>query len=516
MRPPLSALDGKHFDVMIVGGGISGASSIQHLAAAGYSVLLVDKGDFCAAATSRSSRILHCGLRYLAPTRTPLEFLWQPKRLWTAFDMARRSILCRGEFLTETPERLRPLPLAIPIYRDAPYRGWQVDLAAKLLQWLDPKKLPLEYRRLSPAEARAMPLLKWFRDPEKLDSVATFMDYQFHWPDRLAIDAILDAERLGAVARNYTRATEFAREDGRWRFTLEDTEADGPIACVTADQFLNFTGTWIDGVNKRAAPSSTPPRKIVAVKGSHIAVRLPPECKGVGVAGINREGEHIFCMAWGDYHYIGPTETVYEGDLEDVHPTEEDIRFLLDEINHMLPGIGLNRASVEFAWAGARPITYDPRRAKGRRMPFAVVQDMHDEGMPDSATVTWANIMFHRQTARRVTKLVRKRHRPSRAPVPLSYAARAFPENQNSPPVVERDTGVTLATLRHMAETEQPQHLVDLLYRRAGLGWSGPLPLDAVRRAAEAVAAPLGWDQARLESELAAFAAYQRAQHLRG
>ena len=514
MRPALSTLNGKHFDVVIVGGGISGASSIQHLAAAGYSVLLVEKGDFCAAATSRSSRILHCGLRYMAPKKTPWEFLLHPKRLWTAVDTARRSVLCRSEFLTETPERLRPLPLAIPLYDDEPYKGWHIDLGAKLLHALDPKKIPLQYRRLSPAEALAMPMLKWFRDPHKLKSVVTFMDYQFHWPDRLAMDAILDAERMGAIARNYTKATSFVREDKGWRFTVEDM-VTGETANVSSAQFLNFTGTWIDGVNKQAAPASTPPRKIVAVKGTHIAVRLPPECKGIGVAGINREGEHTFCMSWGDYHYIGPTETIYEGDLERVYPLEEEIQFLLDETNHMLPGINLSRKSVEFAWAGVRPITYDPERAKGRRMPFAVVQDMHDEGMRDSATITWANIMFHRQSARQVVDVVKKRHKPSGKPQAISYEARLFPENQNSPPIVEGNTSVTMATLRKMAETEQPRHLVDLLYRRSGLGWAGPIPPDAVSRAAEAVAGPLGWDAARTEREIAAFNAYQKEQHLR-
>lgn len=515
MRPALSTLDGKHFDIVIVGGGISGCSSAQHLAAAGYSVLLVEKGDFCSAATSRSGRILHCGLRYMAPKKSAWEFLAHPKQFWDQMTTARRSMLCRSEFLTETPERLRPMPLAVPIYRDAPYKGWQIDLGAKFLQWMDPKKLPLEYRRLSPAEALAMPLLKWFREPEKLAGVATFMDYQFNWPDRLALDAMLDAERMGAVARNYTMATGFRRDGEKWRFNLEDRIVPGDTARVSGDQFLNLTGTWIDGVNKQAAPGSTPPRKIMPVKGTHLAVRLPPECKGLGVAGINREGEQMFCMAWGDLHYIGPTEDIYKGDLDKVRPTEEEIEFLLGEMNYMLPGLALTRSRVEFAWAGVRPITFDPNRDKGKRIPFSVLQDMNEEGMRDSATITWATIMFHRQAARQMVELVRKRRKPSGAPQTLSYAARPFPENQNSPPIVDGNTGVTAATLRAMAETEQPRHLVDLLYRRSGLGWAGPIPDDAVRRAADAVAEPLGWDETRREAEIAAFSRYQAEQHLR-
>jgi glycerol-3-phosphate dehydrogenase len=514
LRNPISALEGNHFDVVIVGGGISGASAVQHLAAAGYSVLLVEKGDFCSGATSRSGRILHCGLRYMAPEKSPWEFLLNPKRLFTVIDAGRRSILCRSEFLTETPERLRPLRLAFPLYRGDPYKPWHVDLGARFLQALDPKRIPLEYRRMSPAEALSMPLLKWLRDPEKLTSVATFLDYQFHWPDRLAMDAILDAERMGAIARNYTKAVEFLREDQGWRFKIEDG-ATGETAWVSSSQFLNLTGVWIDGVNQRAAPDSTPPRKIVGVKGTHMAVRLPPECKGMSVAGINREGEQIFCMAWGDHHYIGPTETMFDGDLDRVYPLEEEIAFLLAEINHFLPGIDLNRKSVEFAWAGVRPITFDPNREKVRRIPFSVVQDMHSEGMRDAATITWSVIMFHRQAGRQIVKLIKKRRKPSGEPKPISYAARLFPDNQNSPPIVDGNTAITAATLRHIAETEQPRHLVDILYRRSGLGWEGPLPPEAVRRAAEAVAEPMGWDAALMEKEISAFGAYQEEQHMR-
>lgn len=514
MREAISALNGKHFDIFIVGGGISGASAVQHLAAAGYSALLVEKGDFCSAATSRSGRILHCGLRYMAPQKTPWEFLLNPRQMFTLLNSARQSILSRTEFLTETPERVRPLRLAIPLYKGDPYKPWHVDLGAKMLQVLNPKRFPLEYRRMRPAEALSMPLLKWLRDPDKLTSVATFLDYQFHWPDRLAMDAVLDAERMGAIARNYTKAVEFIRDGENWRFKIEDG-VTGETAWVTASQFLNLTGTWIDGINKRAAPNSTPPRKIVGVKGTHFAVRLPPECKGVSVAGINREGEQIFCMAWGDLHYIGPTETMFNGDLDRVYPLEEEIEFLLTEINYFLPGINLNRKNVEFAWAGVRAITFDPKREKGRRIPFSVVQDMHSEGMRDAATVTWSVIMFHRQAGRQLVKLIKRRQKPSGEPKRISYAARLFPQNQNSPPIVDGNTAITAATLRHIAETEHPKHLVDILYRRSGLGWEGSLPPDAVRRAAEAVAGPLGWDATNIEKEIAAFAAYQKEQHLR-
>lgn len=515
-RIPLAELDGLAADVLIVGGGISGCSAAQHLCAEGYRVLLVEKGDFASAASSRSSRLLHCGLRYLAPERTPAEYIVHPQRLWAALSMAVRSLRTRREFVHATPERLRALDMAIPIYRGSAYPGWQVDVGAALLGALNRGGPPLDYRRERPeVAAAAHPLVARLRDREHIDSVFSFKDYQFHWPERICIDALLEASRHGAIVRNYTRVASLEpRPNGGWCAQLEDQLSECPNVAVEAGVLLNLTGVWIDGLNRVASPTSPPSRKIVAVKGAHIAVELPEECRGFGVAGLNRDGEHFFCLPWGDLHYVGPTETVYDGDIDDVQPSEEDIAYLLDELNHMLPSLGLGRGDVELAWAGARPITYDPERAKGRRMPFSLLYDLGDEGMADALTVTWAAIMFHRPTARKLVRRVKRLVRPSRAASALSFEPPSFPEHTNTLPLVPQCPDITLGVLRHVAEREQPAHLADLLFRRTGLGWRTPISAQAARRAAEAVAGVMGWDSAAVDEEVAQYARYVREQHL--
>src|SRR4051812_7076723 len=105
MRADIRMLEGSQFDVVIIGAGINGASSAEQLAAAGYSVLLADKGDFASGASSRSSRLLHCGLRYLAPGRSILDFVRHPGRLATGLRMARLAMAARSEFVTRSPAR---------------------------------------------------------------------------------------------------------------------------------------------------------------------------------------------------------------------------------------------------------------------------------------------------------------------------------------------------------------------------------------------------------------------------
>jgi glycerol-3-phosphate dehydrogenase len=514
MRTPLTELQNASYDVIVVGGGISGTSAAQHLAAAGYSVLLVEKDDFASAATSRSGRVLHCGLRYLAPAYSPWEFLRHPGKLFTAIRVARKSSLASDEFVATTPERARRMTLSIPVYRDSPFPGWQVGLGAALLKLVAGRRLPLAFRRASAAKAQAMPLAKWLRAPDKLESVVSFDDYQFDWPERICLDCALDAERMGAIVRNYTSAVAIERVDGLWKVDLRDELAgNGASVTVSAPLLLNMAGAWIDKVNVGIRGAGKPPRKVVGVKGVHVLVRLPPECAGQGLAGINRENEGIACLPWGGLHFVGPTETVYEGDIDDVRPLEEDITFLLDEINYLLPGIRLERKDVLQSWAGIRPITYDPALPKGRRMPFSVLQDLEPEGLPNVLTITWAAIMFHRDAAREVVATVAKKLKPSGRRKKPDYSARSFPENQNSPPLVFSRPEVKVADIAYAARHEKGQTLVDLLFRRTGLGWRASIPKEAVRTAAEIAGQELGWDERTKEHEIEKFHAYVASYH---
>jgi len=514
MRAPLVDLDRRTFDVTIVGAGVNGASAAQHLAAAGYSVLLVDKGDFASGSSSRSTRLLHCGLRYLAPGSSIWEFARHPARLATALRMARQAMQSRAQFVATTAERTRALKFCFPIYNDGPYKTWQVDLAFRVLNALGADGVPLDYQRLDSSVVRGTPLLRWLRDPERLASVAMFREYQFDWPERIAIDAILDAERMGAMVRNYTTATRLEHTPGSgWRIALSDELAPGAPASVNSRCVLNMAGIWIDQVNAQASGAAHPKRMIAGTKGVHIMIRLPPECQEYGIATLNRLNEGLYCIPWRGMHYFGPTETLYEGNFDDVRPLEDDVSFLLDEANHLLPSIKLKRDDVLFAWAGVRPLGYDkellPQGKRSREL-----HDLGSEGMPDAFALTAGPIMTHRSAGIEVTRAVEHRIKPSRAPQALSYAARRYPENPGSPPLLAGDNTVKLADVQFAAEHEHATNLADLLFRRTGAGWTADMAGDAAGHAASAAAGVLGWDDARIAAEIATYRDYLARNHL--
>lgn len=507
----LEGLDGRQFDVVVIGGGISGSSSAQHLAAAGFSVLLVEKDDFASAASSRSSRLLHSGLRYLAPPKSLWDFVKKPSTFLSAVNDARRSSKVGDEMVRTLPGRVKTTRLLLPIFESSNYRGWQVDLGTWFLKLIGRRKVPLNYVRNAADTARGRPFVQWLRQGNQLDSVAELDDHQFHWPERICIDGIMDAERMGAVVLNYTAAESISREGDLWHVAIK-TEEDAE-AMVAGKVLLNLTGVWIDRVNGMAASVRPAKRQIVGVKGVSIAIQLPREYEGTGIAGLNSEGDAIMCVPWGKLHYIGPTETVYEGDIEDVRPEEEDIDELIHEINLFMPGLNMDRSKILHAWAGVRPVTYDPERAKGRRLPFSVIRDMGKEGFPNMLTIVWAAFMMHQPTAREVVKEVRRRIRPSGAPQPLHLGGEQK-AGGDSPPLLETWPDVTQADIIRSVEKEYAKDLVGILYRRTGLGWYVKIPESKVREAAELIAPVIGWSAVDVDREVEAFLNYMQEQHL--
>ncbi len=519
-RMPLSELDGSTFDVAIVGAGVSGISAAQHLAAEGYSVLIVDKGDFASGASSRSSRLLHCGLRFLEPGeglgyREPSiwEPLFHPRSFLRNLGRARDAMAARTELSTTMPERLHGFTFCFPIYSDGPYRPWQAGLGFRLLASLGPRGgVPLGTSRLSAAEARVTPLLEWLRDPEKLRCVQTWREFRYEWPERIALDTLLDAARMGAVARNHTPVTALDRAGEGWRVTLGDGFESGASASVEAKCVLNTAGVWTDRVNGLGSESAG--RKIMGTKGCHIMMRLPPECAPYGVCTHTTGREPFYLIPWRGMHYAGPTDTAFEGDIDDVTATEAEIEHLLHETNHLLPGAGVKREDVLFSWAGVRPLTYDPDEPMGKR--GHTLHDLSADGMPGAFAMTSSPIQSHRFAGRQLSAAVGRRIGPSGGRQEISYAAKPFPEDADSPALLNHWDGVSIADLRHAAEREQPMTLVDLLFRRVGAGWTETMAREGAQTAAETVADILGWDKARIDAEVEAYRAHVAHLHNAG
>ncbi|MEM7223758.1 MAG: FAD-dependent oxidoreductase [Pseudomonadota bacterium] len=504
-RAPLCTLRDSIFDVVVVGAGINGCSAAQHLAAAGYHVLLLDKGDIASGSSGRSSGLLHCGLRYLEPSPDLWTFAKRPDRLVIALKMARQAMKDRSAFVTSKPGQAKLFTFYFPVYRNTSFKKWQIDLALKTLEAIGgDRQVPLGRLSLARDQVAAHPLLRHLRDRDALAGVAGFREYRFDWPERIAVDLALDARDLGARLHTYTRVERLERrDDGHWVSHLKDS-LTGETTHVTSPIVLNTAGIWMDGLLGRGGRAVKP--LINGTKGAHIAFKLAPELAGFGIATINRIGLPFYVVPWRGLHYVGPTETPYDSPLDQVAANDQDIAFLLDEAKHLLPGLGLRRQDILFTWAGVRPLGADPRFPEGKRA--REIHDLADQGLPNVLAMTAGPIMTHRSAGRELTEAVRPRLAPTRDPVALTHRARVFPENQNAPPLLDHFPDIKESHVAFAAEHELPESLCDIMVRRIGALWSETNGWEAAPRAAEIAGERLGWDEARRAREVEAYRSF--------
>lgn len=492
MRAPISDLDGRDFDTIVIGGGAVGASSAQHLAARGFRTLLVDKGDFASGTTSRSSRLLYCGLAYLSPNYELWRFAYRPRDAYQRLRMARMAMQSRAQLASTMPERLTRHTFFFPFFKDSPFPGWKVDLGYRILSMFGSSKVPLGYHRLTAAEAAQKYGLVKLMDQDRLDSIGVFQEFQYHWAERICVDTVLDAEQCGATVRNYTKVNGLSRlSDGCWRVSLEDTRRPGETARIEAKALVNTAGPWADLVTSLAVPRPKK-KRLVGIKGVNLLVKLPDSCRGLGMETISRIGQPFYCMPWGDHHFFGPTETVFDDDPDNVRVLPEEIEFILGEANHVFPSLNLRRADVVYSWCGVRPRTSSSNEEGVRAM---TIHDMSDEGMPNAITVTGTPIMVHRRAGQRVADEIARRFAPSGNATALSYEAKL-------PPGPPQTSCLPIEALRHAAANEYVETLIDLLFRRVLVGWQPGMGIADARRAAELVSDILCWDEARIASEV--------------
>lgn len=500
---------GNSFDVLIVGAGINGCSAARELSRLGYSVLLADQGDLGGATTARSGRVLHCGLQLLAPRRSVIDYLKNPFELAMRLRSAWRAARDFEEFRTRPPRLLEPMTTFVPIFRDSPYAGWQVDLGASIIGALAGSRAGFQYRRLDREGGRSNPFVPALGRADALQSMVCFRDFRFCWPERIAIDAALAAERNGAAVMNFTKVVGISRgSEDDWHAKLVGD--NGREWVISARLVLNLAGVWVDRVIESVEPARAVTRKTVAVKGVYLLARLPEQYRGLGLAGTNGIGEPICCMPWDDLHYIGPTETLFTGSLDDVRPQEEEIAFLLEEIGKFAPGLSITRSRIVMAWAGIRPITAADGYPKGRRLPFNIIHDLAREGMPNMLALSWGIIANHRSTARALARAVSARVRPSGSP------RLAGDEHVASPGTGRRlqdDHPATDDDVRSCVKHEHAKDLTGVLFSRTGLGWTGRMTAEAVYAAADAMAPLLSWSQGRTRDECARFRAMLKTDH---
>jgi glycerol-3-phosphate dehydrogenase len=341
----LHRLADERFDVLVVGGGVTGAGVALDAASRGLKTALVEKGDFASGTSSKSSKMVHGGLRYLQQREFRLVYE----------NLAERQLL-----LENAPHLVSRLPFLIPLFgrdgvvsktvaRSYSVALWLYDLTGGL-------RIGSRHRRVTKEEALAhLPTLR----TESL--VAGFLYFDARADDaRLTLTlARTAALEHGAVVANYTAVVRLTADD-RGATNGAIVRADPAVASsefpIRARVVVNATGVWADDV--RALDEGLHPHSIRPAKGVHVTVpagRLP--CDIAAVIPVPKDRRAIFVVSWPetDLVYLGTTDTDYQGSLDDPSCTPEDVDYLLEAANNVTTS-RLTRADVTGVWAGLRPL----------------------------------------------------------------------------------------------------------------------------------------------------------------
>jgi len=546
LRRNLADLEGKEFDLVIVGGGIFGACAAWEASSRGLSVALIERGDFANATSANSFKMVHGGIRYLQHADLP---------------RIRQSMIERRVLLRIAPHLVQPLPIVIPTYghgidgREALKAGLMLyDLLA-----FDrnhgirdcERKIP-SGRVISPREVMDLfPALQ----SEGLSGAAVFSDAQMYNPPRLALSFLRSAAELGAVLANYVEAKAFLRSGDAVRGIKSLDLVSATELDIRGKIVLNAAGPWAESFLESAIGVQLSPKGTYSRDSCFVVSKKVPGKYALAVQGrtkdpdalVSRKARHLFIVPWRDYSLVGVWHVVYSGPPDDFSVTEEDLSTFLDEINWAYPSLALKPQDVLMWNAGLvpfgenRPGAVDLSYGKRSRM-IDHAKEHHLQGL---VTLIGVRYTTARGEAVKAVDLVfeklRRRGPKSMTAVTPIYGGEieSFNEflrqatqecsSRLAPAVVRslvQNHGSAYRTVLgyldqtpQLAETigrskvikaevvaavrdEMALKLSDVIFRRTDLGTAGDIDEGQLQSCSELMVGELGWSESRRSDEI--------------
>jgi glycerol-3-phosphate dehydrogenase len=534
----IEEIAGKHFEVVVIGGGITGAGVALDAASRGYSVALLERGDYAVGTSSRSSKMVHGGLRYLQN-----------------FDLGlvREALLERQLMVRLAPHLVYPTPFLVAALGEE-RRDRKLGLGLNMYDVMATTRAgrsrrerraarngdeadesywsPDRHRTIDRDEVLELGLALAPREPKD-----AYLFYDCQTDDvRLVLTVLGEAERFGAVMLNGAEVTEVLSQNGKATGVAFLEEESGERMEVGADHVVNATGVFADGIRPEELLGEEDVPRIAPSRGTHLLIDQADLPMGKAACIVPAgEGRMIFSLPWYGRTLVGTTDNDFEGDTVHPRPAEDDIAYLLEATNDFF-GTSLAESDLVGAYAGVRPLisTGDPRKSVDISRKAELYET--SSGM---LTITGGKLTTWRRMAKQtVDRLVEREGREAPChtdEIPLGMPAR--PEDLETPPGVEEDATEQLAfryghaarkvlaiardepklarpivpgrpdllaEVALAARAEQARSVGDVLLRRTRLGILAAPELrsaKAVRPVADALGAELGWSRRRRSRE---------------
>ncbi len=523
MRPSLSDLSAKPFDVIVIGGGINGTAIACEAQRHGYRTLLAERNDFGAGTTSRATRLIHGGLRYLEHGE---------------FALVYESLHEREELVRDVAHLVRPLHLLVPVYSGDKRPPWKVRIGLALYDLFSLRKSLPRHRAMPP---RAIDAYEPGLSRDGLRAAYTMHDAQVEFPERLVIDSLRDFMDAGGTAMNHTAAVHIISPGGVLRGLVLRDSSSGDETEIAAKVIVNAAGPWADEV-LRGSDAERHDQLIGGTKGSHLVVEWPDGPKHAIFASAKENGRPFFILPWYRYTLIGTTDLRYDGDPSDARCSAGELRYLLNEANRLFPRAPLTREDVLYTYSGVRPLPYTPGGDESTISRSHFVIDHQKRGGPDGLlSIVGGKLTTYRSLSRVALRAIAKHAAPSGIEMPINRqdaTAQADLSSTVPPPsshrhsdddplaiygrranevraLIDGDPSLAgticehnpeiLAQVVYAVDSECAVTLADVLLRRLRVGWSACHALDGVERAAGVMAQHFGWPPGRIAREIASY-----------
>jgi glycerol-3-phosphate dehydrogenase len=523
-------LEGEHFQVIVIGGGINGVAIARESARAGRRTLLVEQHDFAAGTTSRSTRSIHGGLRYLEHGEIGL---------------VRESLRERQRLLRQRPHLVHPVHFLLALDQNSRRSALSIRTGLWLYRHLGGK--PLGANGSKAEEYKLERVL----DKGRRWSIFSFEDAQCEFPERLVAEWLIEAAEAGALVRNHTQVLAVDVFHGRAKGVLLRDRLSGKEEHVEGTWIINATGPWADRVCQRSRIDTRQPM-VGGVRGSHLVL---PRFAGAPDAAVYTEaldGRPIFVIPWNDQLLVGTTEIPDGGDPAKAEPSTDEIEYLLRSLLHLFPAARVSLHDIRYSFAGVRPLPFSPKLSPSAVSRKHYLHDHTSDGAAHMISVVGGKLTTAAELARQcVAKL---------GPRPSSSAVLAIgPEEGldalldgwvgeiadaggisagSAQAIVEWHGQRSLAIAQRSlssAKMRAPlcphtQHIVaeavdafanqcavtlaDVLLRRVPVALAGCWSESCSRDAAMRIAAVMGWDEHQAAAELEIFET-ERAAFLR-
>jgi len=515
-------------DVLVVGGGITGAGVAREAALRDLTVGLVEARDFASGTSSRSSKLIHGGIRYLAQGEVGL-----------VREAARERTILRQI----APHLTTQVPMLLPVYGRTSAGVYKLRVGLTLFDKLAAVPPDERHRVLSRNDALAAePLLA----PERLQGAAVYPEYVTD-DARLVLDTLKSAHHAGAAIVNYVRVSALGESDGLRTVDVRD-ETNGDTFTIRAKVVVNAGGPWVDQLGRLEATAA--PLRLHLSKGIHIVLRADALPIHHCVVLPTVDGRSAFIVPRGRHLYIGTTDTSYEGTLDEPPVTAEDVEYLLAALRRTLPTPPLGEDDVVGTWAGVRPLVHEEGKSPSEISRKDEIY-VSERGL---VTIAGGKLTTYRRMAERVLEtcapqLGRRFLRSTSGTIPLaggdlggaadltSWAAatRVRSALEGVPadtaqrliavhgsdaleviacaigpadlkPLADR-VPLTRAEVRHAVRKEMAATLTDVLERRARIAlFETNAAREVAPVVAELMARELGWKAERVATELESFA----------